>query len=485
MDTVTAMEYDKILTVLKRYSFKDKMKYASEYSGKLINPSIRSDTSLLCEQILPWELECFVLLAVKANEWKADNLDNGLFIKIINGIREAEHPKLIQKADHNEFIKWFMPITSATQMDYQEFIWYKLYRYNFYFTYRNSTIDMKEEFNKKFGVYYSDVCRFALALWVLCSENKIHNKNDLLIKLIRKFQQTANLFLISREDYIAELDKITVSSFDYIYCLRPSYLFPFIRYDKEIYLPLPHLIIRAATSSLMYRLTDGNSKLRKTIGKEVLESYLLKIIGDSKKFDQIIGEQTYSVGTQTDQKTLDVMTRIGNDVICFDSKSYSPKSALRVFSDDAYDKELTRLGEAIVQVYKHIHDKIGVEYQYNLETTINKDRSNIWGFVVISENPLINMKSIYEEAKKQLHENMSIEEFEWLQGHVGLTSIYDLEDLLFACTDVLPVIQNNAITKQYNDYWLTSRRPLGSCQSIDSFKKQWISIVEEDLLSLI
>lgn len=58
-------------------------------------------------------------------------------------------------------------------------------------------------------------------------------------------------------------------------------------------LPLPHCVTRAITDSLLYRLTDSNSKLRTLFEKNVLEDYLFDIINKSTLFDEVLKEQSY------------------------------------------------------------------------------------------------------------------------------------------------------------------------------------------------
>ena len=180
---------------------------------------------------------------------------------------------------------------------------------------------------------------------------------------------------------------------DYIYCLRPSYSFPFVNYKDETYLPLPHLLLRASTTSLMFRLTDGNDALREVVGNEVLESYLFHILSNYSEFENIEKEIIYTKGKLQNQRSADVMTSIGDQIICFDSKFFAPKVALRIFSEEAYAAELKRLGKAVKQMYEQIHNKFGVEYK-PFDVPVNEDRSNIWGIVVVSENPCIHLDEI-------------------------------------------------------------------------------------------
>lgn len=482
MPTSQAVDYLRLPTILKRYKFEDKLHQAEVYSRKLMNPDVQGNPSKLSEQILPWELECFVSLAIKAVEWKYDDLDKSGFIQIMNGIRSAYHPALQKKAGSEQFVRWFMMVTSATQFDYSESHWHKLYRYTYYFSYVSEKINMPEEFQKKFGIDFQSVISFSLALWMLY----ITEVKDVSLgkkELMSKYPQVVSLLTMSRDSFIAELDSLTSDPMDYVYCLRPSYSFPFVKYKKETYLPLPHLLIRASTSSLMFRLTDGNDELRKVVGNEVLESYLFHLISTCPEFEHIEKEIVYTKGKLQNQRSADVMTNIGDQIICFDSKSFAPKVALRIFSEEAYSAELIRLGKAVKQMYEQIHNKFGVEYT-PFDVPVNDNRSNIWGIVVVLENPFIPLDDIYADAARQLEMNLNAAEYEWLKGHVGIVALSAIEYQIFSSENILSVVKQNASTKCYNNYWFSNMKPTGEFDGMKEFKEKQIDSITQLLLSL-
>lgn len=482
MPTSQAVDYLRLPTILKRYKFEDKLHQAEVYSRKLMNPDVQGNPSKVREQILPWELECFVSLAIKAVEWKYDDLDKSSFIQIMNGIRAAYHPALQKKAGSEQFVRWFMMVTSATQFDYSESYWHKLYRYTYYFSYVSEKINMPEEFQKKFGIDFQSVISFSLALWMMY----ITEVKDVSLgkkELMSKYPQVVSLLTMSRDSFIAELDSLTSDPMDYIYCLRPSYSFPFVKYKEETYLPLPHLLIRASTSSLMFRLTDGNDELRKVVGNEVLESYLFHLISTCPEFEHIEKEIVYTKGKLQNQRSADVMTNIGDQIICFDSKSFAPKVALRIFSEEAYSAELIRLGKAVKQMYEQIHNKFGVEYT-PFDVPVNENRSNIWGIVVVLENPFIPLDDIYAEAARLLKMNLNAAEYEWLKGHVGIVALSAIEYQIFSSEDILSVVKQNASTKCYNDYWFSDMKPTGEFYGMKEFKEKQIDSITQLLLSL-
>lgn len=482
MSTSTSIDYLKLPTILKRYKLEDKLQLAETHSRKLMQPNVHGNPSILRELLLPWELECFVSLSIKAVEWKYDDLDESYFVKVMNAIRDAYHPELKKKEEASQFARWFMMITSATQFDYSESYWHKLYRYAYYFSYVSPKINMPEEFQKRFCIDYQTIMTFSLALWFLY----IADVKDVSIgktEIMEKYPQIVTLLAMTREAFITELDRITTQPMDYIYCLRPSYSYPFICCQNTTYLPLPHLLIRASTTSLMFRLTDGNKELRELIGNEVLESYLLHVLSTCPEFEHIEKEIVYSKGKLQNQRSADVMTHIGNQIICFDSKSFVPKVDLRIFSEAAYSAEIVRLGKAVKQMYEQIHNKFGVEYA-PFDVSVNEDRSNIWGIVVVTENPFIPLDDIYSEAARQMKVQLTTEEFEWLQGHVGIVSLSSIEYQIFSSDSILRVIQQNATTKRYNDYWFTDMKATEEYSGLREFKKQQSGVALKLIRSL-
>lgn len=245
----------------------------------------------------------------------------------------------------------------------------------------------------------------------------------------------------------------------------------------------PRESIRASTSSLMFRLTDGNDELRKVVGNEVLESYLFHLISTCPEFEHIEKEIVYTKGKLQNQRSADVMTNIGDQIICFDSKSFAPKVALRIFSEEAYSAELIRLGKAVKQMYEQIHNKFGVEYT-PFDVPVNENRSNIWGIVVVLENPFIPLDDIYAEAARLLKMNLNAAEYEWLKGHVGIVALSAIEYQIFSSEDILSVVKQNASTKCYNDYWFSNMKPTVEFDGMKEFKEKQIDSITQLLLSL-
>ncbi|PGD66349.1 hypothetical protein COM36_30810, partial [Bacillus toyonensis] len=213
---------------------------------------------------------------------------------------------------------------------------------------------MKQQFIGKFGCNFDEFKKFGFIIHSLFS--KEINKSltpDIYDYVIRKYRYVIQHLLIDRADYVARQEKIIHDTTQYIYGFKFFYQFPFISYNQEIFLPLPHLIIQSVTSSLLFRLTEGNDKLRELFGKEVLESYILHLCGLSEGFDEVIPEYSYKY-KRNNKRTLDIMIRKGDKCLMLDSKSMSPRASLRNLNDKDVEYTVNRMVDAVIQVYEHI-----------------------------------------------------------------------------------------------------------------------------------
>ena len=145
------MDYERLPVILKRYSFLEKMRVLQYYSRQIMNIN---GIDLTREKPMAWELETFLLFAVKAdeydnNDFKGKNINK--FIEIINCIKEHQHPTLANKIGTIDFADFLLIALGSIQFDIQTYNMYKYYRYNYFFTYVSDRVDMKKEFYKKFN----------------------------------------------------------------------------------------------------------------------------------------------------------------------------------------------------------------------------------------------------------------------------------------------------------------------------------------------
>ena len=190
------MDYERLPVILKRYSFIEKMRVLQYYSKQIMNIH---GIELTSGQPMTWELETFLLFAVKAdeyndNDFKGKNINK--FIEMINCIKEHQHPTLVNKIGTIEFADFLLIALGSTQFDIQTYNIYKYYRYNYFFTYVSNKIDMKKEFYKKFNVDYNSFLELGSILSFFCSL-KVNLDPQILRYIILKYSK--NPYSISLE----------------------------------------------------------------------------------------------------------------------------------------------------------------------------------------------------------------------------------------------------------------------------------------------
>ncbi len=447
-------DYQRICSVLKRYSFDSKMRIAHKYSCRLLSKDA-ADPNKRRSMPLDSTIETFVMLAVAKEEWKSQSMTDKEFCRCASGIVEHQHPFLKDRVGP-EFSKWLIASLSATQFYLQGNEQYRLSRFYEYFTFENEEINMPAEMKEKFGLSYEDLALPIFIVWLAEHRDptlKLSLPENYYSQLQDLYPQSFKLLTISRGNYKQELDRISSDENDYLYCLRPSYKWPFIEYKGVIYNPTPHLLIRAVTTSLMFRLTENNDQLRQAIGKQVLEPYLFKLIESSNAFIEVKSEQIYG----DDQRTSDVMACTDEDIICFDSKSFTPQINLRIFNESSFNNAVRRIVDGVEQVYNQIRYKFNEEYKY-LCTSLEPDRSNIFGIVVLGDDPYIPLESIYGCAAERLGIDTLSPEYDWLRGHVGIVDIDLLEHQLLDCDNLHDALRKNMVTGRFGDHWFLSSR---------------------------
>lgn len=435
------MEYSRVPLFLKRYSFEDKMSRACYHSQQTVNIYGMKSLEEMHNIPKPWDLEVFVLFAIKSVEYQYKIFtQTQKFFDITNCIANHSHPNyFIDDIKYEN--KFLISPLASVQFHIQENAIYKLYRYNYIFTYKNDKIDMNDKFNDFFDCDYKDFCEFGFLLWALVAKQS-KDTMPILDNLRRqnKYRRVYENIKITRNEYVEKLDLITSDINDYLYCLRPSYTYAFIEYGDKVYFPLPHLLITAITSSLLYRLTEQNGDLRNLIGKNVLEDYLYHLLSETTLFDEIVSEQVY-IGRKGEERTLDVMTRKGDHYYLFDSKSTSPRIGVRTFDEDSRQSNVLRVAESIVQIYNYITEKFDVKSKF-FENNVDIKRGNVYGIAVILEDSYLEREFFYKKAGKLLGIEENSDEFRWMVKHIDIMTFSDLERNCFTNSNFLVKIED-------------------------------------------
>lgn len=381
----------KVKTVLQRYSFESKMIACQYYSLKNISYNGIDLKEGLGKIPVPWYLESIVLLSINYGNWKNDIIDKNTFIKVVNDLHSVN---ILEKSSKENIIRDFFLSAAAIQFRMQRNLILELYRYNYYFSYCDNKLDMKKEFNKRYDCNYSDFSLFSYGVWMLLllkknNQNEKYNKkvNEVIQKLSLMYHIPFKNLSIDFYDYKQILKSMNLKLDDFYSVTRPSYAFPFILKDNVIYLPVPHLLIIASTEFLMTRLTENNNKLRSNIGNIIYEKYLYDILDDANYFDEIYKEQSYTY-RKNKMKTIDIMCRVGENVLFFDRKATIPGHKISIADEKDIAKNIDVMGQACAQMYKHLKLKYTVEYNPFNDNFVASDE-NRWGIVVVELDSFI------------------------------------------------------------------------------------------------
>lgn len=434
----------KILTTLRRYTFDDKCRICQLASASTMGRFSMSLSDSQPAEMFPWDVETFFTLSIAAKEWAYNSFDKNnisVFFNIMNDIHQFQDLALTPFLCSPQFESSFYSPLCSQQYEVQETIDYKLFRYNYIFNFQNENIDMRSIFYNKFNCPYSDFQLIAIVLWLQFQIQDI-NPNHITTFFATNFQSAFSNLLISRDNYLEELDKITTNVFEYYLCFKPSFKYSFINFDKIIYFPLPHLIVRNCTTSLLHRLTDLDNPLKDRIGKFVLEQYLYDIILDSGVFDEVHPEVVYKQNG-TNSYSSDVLTRCDDDFLFLECKSLSPKINVRLCNEISIKENIERLAQGCVQLYNQL--TVAFPYLFNpFVSSVIPNEDNVWGLLVVLEDSYLERSLIYARTAELLNLSSSSKNYKWLTSHIGIVPLYSVERYCFTKTSLIDNLKSSA-----------------------------------------
>lgn len=186
---------------------------------------------------------------------------------------------------------------------------------------------------------------------------------------------------------------------------------------------------------MLNRLTFKDNKLRRAIGKEVIESYLYDIIEQLDTVTWISRELSYKKGKDK-LLTSDVIAAEVNKVIFYDTKAITPSLKLRKFDAVEIEKDIQIYAEDVIQIYNQIKNYLQGLFQ--LDKSYSKD--SIFGIVVVLEDTIVSRKKVYEKAYEILQETMMLSEVEknYICSHIKVLSLRSIECMILQNTSLLP-----------------------------------------------
>lgn len=453
-------DFNKLPTLLKRFSFAEKMLACNNLSRRTLKYESSSNYHEIANECLPVVIETFALLSIEAQEYNNCKLDNKKINKMIQAIWNSSHLALQSNGSHAfDAGVYTMSAIGLTQFYMQENFWIKLYRYWRFFTDTTSQVCLADKFKQHFGTEYSDFLIFGLyiRLMYLVKNPIAPNIAQPILQYLtnEKFPYASTRLCLPRDKCIERIKYFagnTEKAEKYLYSLRPLATFPFILYQERFWLPLPHLITTSITSGLLYQLTQNNNTLRSEIGKYVLEPYLLSIVKESNIYDEIYGEQKYTGKHGTEAKSSDVLVRKGTEVLFLESKSTVPNLGIRIQNDDAIKKSIETIGHHITQLYKQMQHFD----QYNpFGMLASSDPENHWGIIVILEDSYILRDLYYEYSFSELNVEATSSIANWIKGHICVASLYEIEVFCYYPQNLIDAMKHRYQEKKYNFYFIS------------------------------
>lgn len=447
--------YYNLPKISQRYSFNEKMKILNKYSRLLLNIN-KNCIEVKPNQALPWELETIFMFFVYYKEWKNDDFigkQERKFIRIINSIKDHDNPKL-SNGNPLDFGKNLLISYSANQFEIQGVIVYKYYRYRYFFNFCNQNIDMRKIFKDKFGINYDEYMNFSILMFIFYGI-KDKDVDSILGYALNRFYNLITTISITREKCIENINFFAKNIDDYASCVKPCNKYPFVIENGKYYFPLPHCIIPACTSSLLYRLTDGNNNLRTIFGKEVLEAYIKDILEDSNLFDEVLEEKKY-IEHRSEKNTSDVMCRKNDEFLFIESKAMQPSAFTRCIDEEKINKEVELIAGYVHQLYNQVYNEFSQKYNFFCYDTSKIDKQNCYGILVVLGDSYIRRETIYLKFAEIHKIDVESEEYKWIINHIKICSLYDLECYAFTENNIIESLKIQIEEGRPYDYALSN-----------------------------
>lgn len=449
--TTRKNQLETIVEQLKKYPFVEKMMVCQQCSTQMMKLTYL-DILNTPNAVYPWELETFAELSLFAEapapacSFKKSDAE---FTDIINIIRNYRHPYL-KKQKNMDFANAFIMATALQQFKAQENILDRLYRYEYFWNFKNEEIDMPQMFSNQFdGLTYSEFRNLAVLIFFYASTQGI--SASIIKALILKYIKVVGFLKITRLDYqkkqsekLEENYENTIFGFNY---LHP---YPFIEFEGYLFLPLPYLIVDAVTESLLTRITVDNNLLREKIGKEVAQAYIEEIFKEGNVYDEVLPECTYSVGKNRIDSP-DVLLRQANQFCFIDTKLSTPNLEVRKFNNEVIEQTILRYSKNIIQMYNRIRE-FNDECYYPFKEKVDIDKINVFGIVAVLDDSYVSRRQIYDKVFSQLKMVEDSEEAKYIKANIRITNFRDLECFAFCSHDIFVALTNKRDNvKEWND----------------------------------
>lgn len=448
------------LKVLEKFTLESKLLACQKYSSRIMACSRVDMFKAYQENIMPWEIEAFAAYSIVYDSDDAtEELDGKTFADTITLIRNYWHSGLTVAEESGEYPEVFMMISALQQFPIQGVFLQKLFRYHYFFTFQNDKLDMRKVFFDKMGVNYEQLEDFAFLVFLGFSKEAQDvissiELNDILTKVFSN-KDAMRLLSIEKEDYKKQLFSLYEDNIiDQYYGLKIQYVYPFISGQNFTYVPSPYLVVNAVTESMLNRLTLKDNKLRRALGKEVIENYLYDIVEQLDTVTWISSELSYRKG-KDELLTSDVIAAEEDKVIFYDTKAITPSLKLRKFDAGEIENDIQIYAKDVIQVYNQINNYL--EGLFRLDKSYSKD--SIFGIVVVLEDAVVSRRKVYEKVYEILQETvvLSEEEKNYICSHIKVLPLRELECMILQNTSLLPELMSQLDKpEKWYDYTYTN-----------------------------
>lgn len=442
---------------LANYTFESKMLFCQAYSSRIMTSSEVSAELMLTSNIMPWELEAFAAFSVIYDSPEAkDQMNDKEFCNIITLLRNYWHPELTIAKENGTYSDYFMMVSTLQQFPVQGTFLQKLFRYNFFFNFKNDNLNMKATFEEMFENEYRQFELFAFIIFATCSsEGQNLLQRELCHTALSKAFSIGSVYKqlsIDKNEYKRLLDsQYNGKILDYYYGLKIQYLYPIIEDLDCSYIPSPYLVVNAVTASMLNRLTLGKNALRRRFGKEVIEEYLFSIYRELNTVTWISREFEYFVGRDR-RLTPDVLVEEMDKAILFDTKALSPSLKMRQFDKEEIEKETNTYATDILQLYRRILDLNNGHF--TLQSVF--ERNDIFGVVVVLEDAAIPKHKVYDRVFEMLKEeglDVNSEICDYIHSHIKVIPLYQIEQTVLIGHSYMECLLNQVVERnKWDDY---------------------------------
>lgn len=256
---------------------------------------------------------------------------------------------------------------SMQQFPYQQSFMFHLYRYQWFFSYKNPEFDLADMFLTEF--YFT----FDVYIFVCCYLFFVSREQHNVLTIQHVLGQFQGQHKFTTEDIIVILNQIcdtreTLQS-NYAqlksndsrminYDFNPLKITPLIVDGNNFYLPVPQLMFQAVTKGFYHRLCDvyKSERFRQRFGKEIFEPYVEHVLAWDKVDYVVVPEFPYYKSKQ-EQLSSDFTLIRGNDLILIEVKGTTPSASLSSTDLKEFKSQLDKAyAEGITQCARKEND---------------------------------------------------------------------------------------------------------------------------------